>query len=89
MRSYHKLGLFFAGEINQRSGLKHNLGRKGVGLLRAVVSPFGLPRGKIRLQWLDLLEWLGTKPMIESPGEDEVGLSRAYSLDEFAPEMRR
>jgi hypothetical protein len=53
-------------------------------LLMSEVAPFGLPRGRVRLQWLVLAEWLGWfHEAIEGvSGElDQIGLATWCGLD--------
>ena len=61
------------------------------GLLMSEVAPLDLPRGKVRLQWLVLAEWLRwLHGAIEGvSGEpDQKGLAKWCGLDGSFPQKR-
>jgi hypothetical protein len=55
------------------------------------VAPFGLPRGKVGLQWLVIFEWLGSShEAVEGDfgNPDQVGLAKECSSDGLSPQKR-
>jgi hypothetical protein len=82
----HALG--FAGEIIQMIRSRGYGWTYEVRLLMSEVAPFGLPRGRVRLQWLVLAELLGWfHEAIEGvSGElDQIGLATWCGLDGSSP----